>query len=1004
MEFRILGPLEVLSDSGPLALGGIKPRALVAVLLLHANEPVHAERLALALWGEDVPPSALKTLQIYVSRLRKAFKEAGILATTPAGYRLRVRPGELDADRFARAVQDARGALAGGRAAEAAATLHDALALWRGAPLAELAFEPFAQAAISALEEQRLAAIEVRVDAELAAGLHAALVGELRQLAAAHPTRERFVCQLMLALYRSGQQVEALEYYRRARANLAAELGLEPGPELRELHQAILVQDPSLDASAVPDAPAIERPAGLPAAATALIGRTADLNAVRALIGDKKGRLVSLIGPGGVGKTRLAIEAARSLTAEFADGARFVSLAAVGEPRDLAAAVSDQLSAPVRQGESAASTVRRYLSRRHLLLLLDNFEHLLPGGALVNELLVACPQLTIVVTSREPLGLSTERLYPVRPLQVPGAEAAAVDDLERCGAVALFIARARARDPSFALDETNATHVAEVCRRLDGLPLALELAVARLALLSPAELATRLDRALGVLSVGARDAPARQRTLRATIDWSYRLLSPDEREAFARFSVFATGPTVATAEEVTHASLDALHSLVAKQLLIRDGDRLRMLETVHEYASERLAEDAHADDVHERLATWCLRFASEVTPHLETREQPKQLRRLAAELPNLLAAVSWALEHERGELAVRLSGALGKYWWHSTRWRHGLHWIDAALQLGRYASPSARGTALLYRALLTGQRDDEHRHRTDLEASLECFRACDDAIGIVTCLAHLASADSFYGRFENANAVTEEALHIARRVQDQAAIAVLLKQRALAASTYEDQARLARTALDALRRVGYVQELAHLCLIIGYLAVVEGRYREALEWLEEGLAAGRELGRPDFVFHLRSNQGLAWLFLEELDHAAAAFGEALAVCRDGSCEDVVCETLVGMAAVAARRGEAGRAARLAGAAVRHKTVTQAPSEIALRERLLDEILTPARAAAGPDDWDRATAEGASLTVYEALDLGLRRGPFAARAATAEILHGAPSVPVPPAELPASAQR
>ena len=1004
MEFRILGPLEVLDDSGPLALGGIKPRALVAALLLHPNEAVHAERLALALWGEDVPPSALKTLQIYVSRLRKAIKDAGVLVTTPAGYRLRVRPGELDADRFARCVEDARGALAGGRAVEAAATLRDALALWRGAPLAEFAFEPFAQAAISALEEQRLAAIEVRVDAELAAGLHAALVGELRQLVASHPTRERFVCQLMLALYRSGQQVEALEYYRRARANLAEELGLEPGRELCELHQAILLQDRSLDASAVPDAPALERPAGLPAASTALIGRAGDVGAVRALIADTQGRLVSLIGPGGVGKTRLAIETARSLTAEFTDGARFVSLAAVAEPGDLAAAISNQLSAPVRPGESPAATVRRYLSGRHLLLVLDNLEHLLPAADRVNEWLVACPQLTIVVTSREPLGLSTERLYPVRPLDVPGAEAAAVDELERCGAVAMFVDRARARDPSFALNETNATHVREVCRRLDGLPLALELAAARLALLSPAELAARLDRALGLLAGGARDVPARQRTLRATIDWSYRLLSADEREAFARLAVFATGPTLVVAEEVTEASLDSLHSLVAKQLLIRDGDRLRMLETVREYASERLAEDAHADDVHERLATWCLRFASEVTPYLETREQPKQLRRLEAELPNLLAALSWALERERGEVAVRLSGVLGEYWWRSSRWRHGLHWIDAALDLGRDASPSARGTALLYRALLTGERDDEHRHRTDLEASLGCFRACDDAIGIVTCLAHLASAESFYGRCERARALTEEALHIARRVQDQAAIAVLLKQRALAANAYEDQARLARTALDALRRVGYVQELVHLCLLVGYLAVVEGRYGEALAWLDEGLDAGRELGRPDFVFHLRNNQGLAWLFLDDLDEAAAAFGEALTVCRDGSCEDVVDETLVGLAAVAARRGEAGRAAQLAGAAATHKTVTQAPSEIALRARLLDEILTPARVASGLDEWDRASADGASLTVYEAIDLGLRRGPFAARTATAESPHGAPRARILAAELPGSARR
>lgn len=1003
MKFAILGPLEVRDDQGPVALGGPKPRAVLAVLLLHGNEPVGAERLAMAVWGDEAPASAVKTVQVYVSRLRTALRDPDVLRATPAGYCLRVRADELDAERFARLVADGRRALADGRPGEAVIVLRQALELWRGEPLPELAFAPFAQAEIERLGEQRLAAVESRVEAELADGRHSDLVGELRQLVATYPTRERFVRQLMLALYRSGQQVEALECYRRARENLAQELGLEPGRELRELHQAILLQDRSLDPSP-PAAPAIERRGGLPAVSTALIGRADDLDAVRALIADTKGRLISLVGPGGVGKTRLAIEAARSVTGEFADGARFVSLAVVGEPRDLAAAVSDQLSAPVRQGESPAATVRRYLSGRHLLLLFDNFEHLLPAAGLVNELLVACPQLTIVVTSREPLGLSTERLYPVRPLQVPGAESAPVEELEHCGAVAMFIARARARDPSFALSETNATHVGEVCRRLDGLPLALELAVARLAVLSPAELAARLDRALAVLSVGARDAPARQRTLRATIDWSYRLLNPDEREAFARFAVFATSPTVAAAEEVTQASLDALHSLVAKQLLTREGKRLRMLETVREYAGERLAEDAHADDVHERLATWCLRFASEVTPHLETREQPQQLGRLAGELPNLLGALSWAIEHQRAEVAVRLSGVLGEYWWRSTRWKHGLDLIDAALKLGRGASPRARGTALLYRALLTGVRDDGERHRVELQASLECFRACDDAVGIAACLGHLASAEAWYGRFEQATALSEEALRVAGRVQDQGAIAVLLKQRALATSTYDEQARLARAAADALRRVGYVQELAHMCLVVGYMAVVERRYGDALAWLEDGLDAGRELDHPGLVFHMRSNRGLAWLFLDELDDAAAEFSDALAICRDASCEDVVDETLVGLAAVAARRGEASRAGGLAAAAVTHKTVTQSPSEIALRERLLDEFLAPAHAAADPEEWDRACAEGASLTVYEAIDLGLRRGRFATSAATGEIRHGTPRARVAVPSSPGSARR
>src|SRR4051794_24026858 len=246
MEFRVLGPLEVVDERGALALGGVKPRAILAVLLLHANEPVSAGRLALALWGEEAPAGAVKTVQVHVSRLRKALGDNGLVATTPAGYCLRVRSGELDTQRFAELVARGRRALADGQAERAAAILREALMLWRGPPLAELAFEPFAQVEIARLEEQRLSALDLRVEAELAAGWHASLVGELQQLAAEHPTSERLTGQLMLALYRCGRQADALEAYQRIRAHLADTLGLQPGHELRELEHAILTHSPQL--------------------------------------------------------------------------------------------------------------------------------------------------------------------------------------------------------------------------------------------------------------------------------------------------------------------------------------------------------------------------------------------------------------------------------------------------------------------------------------------------------------------------------------------------------------------------------------------------------------------------------------------------------------------------------------------------------------------------------------------------------------------------------------
>jgi DNA-binding SARP family transcriptional activator len=319
LEFGILGPLEVRADSRPVALGGARPRAVFAVLALHANQPVSAERLALALWGEDAPPSAVKTVQVYVA-LRKALEDPDALVTTPAGYCLRVRPGELDAERFERMVADGREALAAGRAEQAAAALRAALELWRGPPLAELASAPFAPAEIARLEEQQLAALEVRVEADLAAGRHAELIGELQQLTREHPWRERLHAQLMVALYRSGRQADALEAYRHAREVLVERAGTEPGAELRELQAAILAQRPDLMPSATAEGVAAPRDAWLPVAHTTLYGRDDDVARLHVLLVAPAARVITLVGPGGVGKTRLAIAAAAAVAEGFPDG------------------------------------------------------------------------------------------------------------------------------------------------------------------------------------------------------------------------------------------------------------------------------------------------------------------------------------------------------------------------------------------------------------------------------------------------------------------------------------------------------------------------------------------------------------------------------------------------------------------------------------------------------------------------------------------------------------
>ena len=591
MDFQILGPLEVHGERGAVGLEGLKPRAVLAMLLLHANEPVSAERLAVGLWGEDAPAGAVKTVQVHVSRLRKALGDPEAVSTTPAGYRLRVRPGELDAERFARGVAEGRRALEAGDPQRAGVVLREALELWHGPALADLEFEPFAAAEIARLEEQRLVALEARVEADLARGAHAALVSELQQLRAEHPTRERLAAQLMLALYRSGRQAEALEVYRDARQILVEDAGVEPGAELQRVHAAILRQDPSLDLPTaaveaararrrptaplggqdVPVAAASERRSALPASPNRTIGRAREVGSVGERLRSGSVRLLTLTGPGGVGKTRLALEAARAVELDFADGAHLVSLAAVQRPQDVPAAIVSALAIMPLAGESAEQAVERFLAAKHLLLVVDNCEHLPGAAAFIGGLAVACPTVTVLATSREPLAVQAEHCYPVPPLALPerGADSAAVADVD---AVALFCERARAHDPDFDSGGDSMDAIAEICRRVDGLPLAIELAAARCGLLSPAEIATRLHGALDGLGAGPRDAPARQQTLRATIDWSHNLLSDDEKACFARFAVFAGGATVEAAETITGAGIDTLDRLVAKSLLVRRHD------------------------------------------------------------------------------------------------------------------------------------------------------------------------------------------------------------------------------------------------------------------------------------------------------------------------------------------------------------------------------------------------------------------------------------------------
>jgi predicted ATPase len=619
LRFGVLGPLVVWHGDEPVRLPELKVRALLADLLVHAGRPVAASRLIDDLWGEQLPGNPTNTLQTRVSQLRRALAGAvpggrDLVVSQPPGYLLRVEPAAVDADRFRALVAQARAA---GDPRTSAATLADALALWRGPAYADFDHEPFARAAIDQLEEERLAALEDHAEARLALGEHAALVGELGALVAEQPLRQRLRGAYMRALFRSGRHSEALDTFADLRDHLADQLGLDPGAELVELQQAILRQEP---ATAVRS--------NLPTPLTSLIGREEAVAQVRSRLA--AGRLVTLTGPGGVGKTRLAVEVAHQLSSGYDDGAWLVELATLDHRSgavapDVAAGLVRLISTALRLDDHAlgpAGDVDELVERlagalrdRRSLLVLDNCEHVIEPVARLAELLLrAAPGLRVLATSREPLGIPGELLWDVPPLTTPSA-------------VELFVARAVAAAPGFALTPQNTEVVTGICRRLDGIPLALELAATRVRGLGVHEVASRLDDRFRLLSAGLRGAPARQQTLQAVIGWSWGLLTDPERAVLRRLALHADSCTLAAArvicagDGVAEADVpELLARLVDRSLLVRvdapAGVRYRLLESVGAYCLDQLHAAGEFEPVLQRHIAYYTGLSTRTEPSL----------------------------------------------------------------------------------------------------------------------------------------------------------------------------------------------------------------------------------------------------------------------------------------------------------------------------------------------------------------------------------------------------
>lgn len=907
MEFGYLGALEARIGDAPVALRRGLPQALLAALLVHRDQPLRSELLVDWLWPGQTRANATNGLQVQISYLRRTLGLSPDTGTRPAlvtasgGYALMVEAGSVDVDRFAAAIDV--DAAAGERSPERRLEeLTAALALWRGEPLADVPDAPYVAPEVARLTELRLRMEEARNDALLELGRHEAAIGPLQRAVRDHPFRERLHAQLATALYRSDRQADALRSLDDARRALRDELGVDPSPALQELQAGILRQDPGLRATP-PGAPGIARPEPsattaptLPAATGRLLGRGDVLRAVEDLLVEH--RCVTITGPGGAGKTSVAIEAARRL------GARspvwFVELAAVRDPGMLTTAIAEQVGASLSASVEPVDAISAAIGG-HVVLVLDNCEHLADAAAhFASTLLHRSSDVRIITTSRSRLAITGEMTLPLPPLDVP-AQRAAPEDIADSAAVQLFVERARAVRPDFRLDAGNATTVAAICRLVDGLPLAIELAAARVSLLAPEGILRRLDAGADLLSGGVRDRDARQRSITAAIAWSYELLDSDGQRMFDRLSVFHGRSPIEAAIEVAGTGLQdplsTLDLLVNQSLVVSDGHDIRLLEPLRAFAAQQLAQrPAEEHGTRHTHARWFRRHpASDLgatgpdappvaPPSSDPARQLELLNALRGSVPNLRAALSWSFVHEP-PLAVELAVNLTWFWLIEGASAEALQWLERAVGVDG-AAPGMRGWALRGVAVHAASVGDLPLAGARSREAIDEFRRDGDQRGEGEALLQLgtvqwaqgdlAAAASTHDRavaiFADAGILWAEAMarflrartavdagepdalsrlteaeHVARRSGRMQLVGVISELAAKVAYDQGDLALADQLSSDALRlqeSVGYLEGVASALQSRALVLSASGEHQEAVRTSQRGLRISLDIDHP----------------------------------------------------------------------------------------------------------------------------------------------------------------